>query len=197
MSGLEITQAQIAALSPHERHELISRLSRPTSDLLGPPATARRIRRHRLELVIGSAVALLPWTVYLGLSLPDRYVARYWSVTWVGFDAMLLTVFALTAVLAVLRRQLLVLTAFASGVLLLCDAWFDITTAGPKDIWLSVASAVLAEVPIAILLISSALRLVHLMAARLWLLEPGMRLWQLPLLLDDGLAAPSAATRPG
>ena len=197
MSGLEITQAQIAALSPHERHELISRLARPTSDLLGPPATARRIRRHRLELVIGSAVALLPWTVYLGLSLPDRYIARNWSVTWVGFDAMLLTVFALTAVLGVLRRQLLVLTAFASGVLLLCDAWFDITTAGPKDIWLSVASAVLAEVPIAILLISSALRLVQLMAARLWVLEPGMRLWQLPLLLDDGLAAPNAASWPG
>jgi hypothetical protein len=147
--------------------------------------------------VIGSAVALLPWTVYLGLSLPDRYIARNWSVTWVGFDAMLLTVFALTAVLGVLRRQLLVLTAFASGVLLLCDAWFDITTAGPKDIWLSVASAVLAEVPIAILLISSALRLVQLMAARLWVLEPGMRLWQLPLLLDDGLAAPNAASWPG
>ncbi|MDT4934405.1 MAG: hypothetical protein QOK11_2297, partial [Pseudonocardiales bacterium] len=43
----------------------------------------------------------------------------------------------------------------------------------------------------------SALRLVHLMAARLWVLEPGMRLWQLPLLLDDELARSNAAAGPG
>jgi hypothetical protein len=137
-------------------------------------------------VVIGSAVALMPWTVYLGLTLPDRHVARNWSVTWVGFDALLLAIFALTAVLGVLRRQLLVLAAFTSGLLLLCDAWFDVTTAGPPEFWQSFGIAVLLELPIAVLLISSALRLVRMSAARLWMVVPGTRLWQVPLLYADG-----------
>ncbi|MCU1655469.1 MAG: hypothetical protein JWO57_125 [Pseudonocardiales bacterium] len=185
MPFLEISDAAIAELSPHERQELIMRLARPTSELVGSATAVRKLRRHRLTFLIVCAAALVPWTVYLGLSLPDRYVARNWSVTWVGFDAVLVAMFLVTALLGALRRQMLVLTTFASGILLLCDAWFDLTTAGPDDIWVSVATAGFVEVPIAVLLISSALRLVHLMAARLWLLEPGMRLWQLPLPLAD------------
>jgi hypothetical protein len=42
-----------------------------------------------------------------------------------------------------------ILTSFASGILLVCDAWFDFTTAEPKGIWWSAASAVLIELPIA------------------------------------------------
>lgn len=196
MATLEITDAQIAALAPQERQALIWRLARPTAEVLGSPEAVRRMRRRRLTLVVASAVALVPWTVYLGLTLPDRYVAPNWSLTWVGFDAILLSAFVLTAVLGALRRQLLVLTAFASGVLLLCDAWFDVTTAGREDIWLSVATAVLGEVPVAVLLISGALRMMRLMAARLWIVEPGMRLWQLRLPFGD-VHEPGAARAPG
>jgi hypothetical protein len=196
VAPLEITDAQIAALAPHERQALIWRLARPTAEVLGSPAAVRRMRQRRLILVIASAVALVPWTVYLGLTLPDRYVAPNWSLTWVGFDAILLSVFVLTAVLGALRRQLLVLTAFASGVLLLCDAWFDITTAGRADVWVSVATAVLGEVPVAVLLISGALRLMRLMAAQLWIIEPGMRLWHLRLPIGDALE-PGTARGPG
>ena len=32
-----------------------------------------------------------------------------------------------------LRRQALVVTAFATGVLLVCDAWFDVMTAHGDD----------------------------------------------------------------
>ena len=38
---------------------------------------------------------------------------------------------AATAVLGWLGCQLVVLPAFTTGVLLICDAWFDIVTAGP------------------------------------------------------------------
>ena len=31
---------------------------------------------------------LLPWMVYLGLTLPHRYEARHWSVLWIGYDAI-------------------------------------------------------------------------------------------------------------
>jgi hypothetical protein len=89
---------------------------------------------------------------------------------------------AATAVLGLLRRQLLVLTAFTTGVLLICDAWFDVMTAGPDTMWLSVATAVLAELPLAGLMISGAGRVVRLTVTRHWLLEPGMSLWRLPLL---------------
>ncbi|MBB4855978.1 hypothetical protein HNP40_003392 [Mycobacteroides chelonae] len=39
-----------------------------------------------------------------------------------------------TAVRGLPRRQLLVLTAFSTGVLLICDAWFDVMTAGPSEL---------------------------------------------------------------
>lgn len=187
MTGLVLTDAQIAVLSPQERQQLMRRLARPADDLLASTTSISRLRRLRLTVVIGATVALIPWTVYLGLTLPDRHVARNWSVTWVGFDALLLVMFAVTAMLGVLRRQLLVLATFASGILLVCDAWFDITTAGSGQLWRAVGTAVLLEIPIAVLLISSSLRLVALTAARLWLLEPGARLWQLPLLLADSV----------
>jgi hypothetical protein len=185
MTAPALSDAQIRALSPHDRQELIRRLAKPRDDLLPSPAALPRLRRRRLTVLIGSAVALVPWTVYLALTLPDRHVARNWSVTWVGFDALLVAMFALTAVLGWLRRQLLVLASFTSGLLLVCDAWFDVTTAGPGEIWESTGAAVLLELPIAVLLISSALRLERLTAARLWLVQPGTRLWQVPLLYAD------------
>jgi hypothetical protein len=67
-------------------------------------------------------------------------------------------------------------------VLLLCDAWFDVMTANRDDLWLSIAAAGF-EVPIAVLMIGGALRLTHYLAARLWILQPGMRLWQIPLVV--------------
>jgi hypothetical protein len=185
MTGPVLSDDQIQSLSPHDRQELIWRLARPRDDLLPSPGALPRLRRRRLTVLIGSTVALVPWTVYLGLTLPDRHVARNWSVTWVGFDALLVATFALTAVLGLLRRQLLILAAFTSGLLLLCDAWFDVTTAGPGEIWQSTGAAAVLELPIAVLLISSALRLVRLTAARLWLVQPGTRLWQVPLLYAD------------
>lgn len=179
-----LTDAQIEALSRQERQELMWRLARPSRELMTATAVLR-IRRRRVILMTGAVAALIPWTAYLAASLPDRYVARNWSVTWVGFDALLLTMFALTAVLGLLRRQLLILAAFTSGVLLICDAWFDVTTAAPDDFWLSVGIAAVLEVPVAILLMSSALRLIRLMAARVWLLTPGTRLWQVRIPLED------------
>ena len=132
-------------------------------------------------MIIGTIV-LIPWIVYLALALPTDYVVHDWTATWVGFDVLLLGLMAATVVLGMLRRQLLLLTAFATAVLLVCDAWFDILTAGPSDFWISVLTAALGDLPLAVLLITGTLRLVRLTATRLWLLEPGTPLWRLPLL---------------
>lgn len=181
MSDGGLSDAQIASMSGVERRELISRLERPIEELL-PSAELARLRRMRLVLMVGAVVGLIPWIVYLAFTLPDKYIAQNWPATWVGFDILILAFMGATAVLGLLRRQLLVLTAFTTGILLVCDAWFDVMTAAPADRWLSVLTAVLGELPLAAILITGALRILRLTATRLYVLDPGMPLWRIPLL---------------
>lgn len=176
-----VSDAQIAAMSAAERRALISRLERPIAELL-PSSELARLRRVRLVLMTCAVIGLIPWTIYLSIALPDKYIANNWPATWVGFDILLLLFIVATAVLGLLRRQLLVLTAFTTGILLLCDAWFDVMTATPADRWVSVLTALLVEAPLAIILISGALRVLRLTATRLYVLEAGMPLWRIPLL---------------
>jgi len=176
-----VSDAQIAAMSAAERRELITRLERPIGELVTESGFVR-MRRVRLVLMAGAIVGLIPWIVYLSITLPDRYIANNWIATWVGFDTLLLLFMASTAVLGLLRRQLLILTGFTTGVLLVCDAWFDVMTAAPSDRWLSVLTAALGELPLAAVLITGALRILRLTATRLYVLDPGMPLWRIPLL---------------
>jgi hypothetical protein len=176
-----LTDDQIDALTPEQRAELISRLEQPLSDLIDPEQLGR-IRRIRVSLMIGGSIAMIPWLAYLYVTLPDRYVAHNWTVTWVGFDILLVVFMLATAVLGYLRRQLLMLAAFTSGVLLICDAWFDLMTAGANDFRLAELTAALGDLPLAAVLITGTLRLFRFTAIRLWLLEPHTPLWRLPLL---------------
>jgi hypothetical protein len=170
------TDEQIQAMSPEERRDLIRRLERPVSDRINPAT-----RRARVRVMVAGSLALIPWMLFLWANLPDRYLVTNWPLTWVGFDSLLIALMAATAYLGARRRLLIVLTGFATAVMLLCDAWFDVTTAGPHDIWVSVVTAVCAEVPLAGLLMLGTLRLMRTMASRLWLLTPDMHLWHLQL----------------
>lgn len=176
----ELTDEQIELMTPKERRELIIRLERPTSDLV-PAGTAARVRLARLWFMVGGPLALIPWIVFLAVSLPDSYLVSNWRTIWIGFDAVLVALMAATAYLGSRRRVFVVLTAFATAVMLICDAWFDINTAGPEDFWRSVLVAVFAELPLAALLILGTLRVMRVMGSRLWLLEPGMHLWNLEI----------------
>jgi hypothetical protein len=175
-----LTDTQIAELTPEERRELIRRLEAPLSDVIDP-AILGRIRRIRLSLMIGGSIAMIPWIVYLAFTLPESYVAHNWPLTWVGFDLLMVMFMIATAAFGYFRRQVLMFSAFTSGVLLICDAWFDLMTAGPDDRWLSIITALGIEVPLAIFLITGAHRILRLTMMRLWLLDPAMRLWHLPL----------------
>jgi hypothetical protein len=193
MGVREITDAEIAAMPEEERERLILRLARPVEELVHSPGRLRRERRRRMVFVVGAAIGLVPWTIYLGLTLPQRYVARHWTLTWVGFDVLLAVTFATTAYLGIRRRQMLVLASFVTGVLLVCDAWFDITTANAHDLWFSVADAALVELPAAALLISTALRLLRLTLARLYLIDSrNPHLWKVPLPFRPPEPAPRA-----
>ena len=176
-----LTDAQIAAMSPAERRQLIQRLERPLSELL-PVAVAHRIRWGWLGIMTGGTLVLIPWTVYLAFALPDDYLVHDWTVLWVGFDLLLLVLMAATVIFGILRRQVMLLTAFATGMLLICDAWFDLMTAGPNDFRVAGLTAALGDLPLAAVLITGTLRLFRFTAMRMWLLEPHTPLWRLPLL---------------
>lgn len=176
-----LSDAQIAAMSPAQRKDLIQRLERPLEEVF-PPAIAKRMRRNRLTLMVAGPIVLIPWIVYLAVSLPDNYVAHNWPATWIGFDCVLIAFMLATAVLGWLRRELVILPAFTTGVLLICDAWFDIMTAGPDQLLMSAAPAAVINVPVAAIMITGAVRILRLTAARLWLLDQATPAWRLPLL---------------
>jgi hypothetical protein len=180
-----LSDEQIATMSAAERRELIRRLARPVDDLGTSNRWLRRTRELRILVLVVSSVALVPWIAYLAVSLPPRYVAHNWDVTWVGFDVLLLVLMVATAVLGYLRRQMLVLTAFATGILLICDAWFDVLTAhGDDQVW-SVVTALVVELPLAALLITGSMQILRLAAARLWALDPGAHTWQVRIPLPS------------
>jgi hypothetical protein len=111
--------------------------------------TARR-RAGTLFAVLG--VALLPWTLWLGLSLPSRKVAEHWDVAWAGFDLVLAGAMLGTAVALFRRSSLLRSWAAAAGALLVADAWFDVvTSAAGWERWLAAGLAAFAELPLAVL----------------------------------------------
>ncbi len=95
-------------------------------------------------------VGLLPWTLWLALTLPSRKVAEHWDLAWVGFDLVLAAALLATAA-AILRRSPFVpATAAATGALLLADAWFDIVTASSsRERWFAIGLALVAELPFA------------------------------------------------
>ena len=169
----------IARLTPEQRRELIGRLSRPIDQIVPSAGFIEWARRVRLGLMIGGTICLIPWIAFLAVTLPNSYEAHNWSLTWVGFDAVLVVMMASTAVLGWKRRQLLILTAFATGILLICDAWFDVMTSASEDLWVALATALFAELPMAAILIGGTLRLMRIAAMRNWLLDAETPLWQL------------------
>lgn len=192
--GHVLTDQQIDSLSPADRRDLITRLVRPVHEVVTEsPGRLILRRRIRIGVVAGCAILLVPWIVYLALSLPGEHRVRNWDVMWVGFDAIELLLLALTLWLGLRRRFLVVLAAFATGVVLLCDAWFDLMTAGPGDLWQSVLAAVVLEIPLSLLLMSTAIRVVRTVPALLWFTEPGTSVWDVRLpRLQEGRGQPAA-----
>jgi hypothetical protein len=121
-----------------------------------------RRRRHTVELLAASALGLVPWTVILGLKLPSDYQVHAWRTTWVGFDIMLLIALATTAILGKRRHRAVVIPALATAVLLVCDAWFDVSLEfGTSAVWASAALAVFVELPMAAFIVHRMYKLMH------------------------------------
>ena len=79
-----------------------------------------------------------------------------------GFDIALALALGTTAVLTWLERQMVLIALVVTGVLLCCDAWFDLTLSwGTDDQWTSVFTALFIEVPIAMLMFRACHRLLR------------------------------------
>jgi hypothetical protein len=102
-------------------------------------------------LLAFTAVALIPWTLWLTFALPSRHVSENYDFAWVGFDIGLALVLGLTARAAYRGSRWLAPLAAATGAMLVCDAWFDIVTSTPGERLEAVLEAVFAEIPLAAL----------------------------------------------
>lgn len=118
------------------------------------PEQIRKRKRLTLEVLWVCTIALVPWAVYLGISLPRVYSTRHWDVAWAGFDGLEILALGATAYFGWRGRQALIATALAAATLLICDAWFDISLdLGTPAIWGSLFSALFLELPLAFFLI--------------------------------------------
>ena len=103
---------------------------------------------------------LAGWIVVLAGTLPHNFDVRHWRGVWVGFDIFLLAALLSTAWAAWRERQVLILLLMAVGTMLCCDAWFDVGTAvRSKGLTMSLAAALFAELPLALLAFAGARRL--------------------------------------
>jgi hypothetical protein len=160
--------AELRRMSQAERQELaglLAELDDAVPDPVNPylsDATLRRKRRVALVIVAGCCMILAGWIVVLHDTLPHYFDARHWRPLWVFFDVLLLAAFAATAWAIWRQRQILILLLVLVGTMLGCDAWFDVgTSLSTSGIWISLLSAVFAELPLAFLAFAGARQLLR------------------------------------
>ena len=121
-----------------------------TRDRLGHMPLSRRAKLVATCFLL-IAAGMVPWTVFLGVSLPPRYDAGHWDLLWTGFDVGLICVLSYAGWAAWFHRQVVAATAIVAGTLLVCDAWFDvITSLGHGDQWITLLTGLGGELPLAV-----------------------------------------------
>ena len=144
---------ELHRMSAQERQ----RLRQALAELDAPDPAVRKAGDRR------RAVLLAAWTGLLAATLPRYYRAGGWRGAWVGFDIGLLLAFAATGWSAWRRRQILIICLVVLATLLCCDAWFDVVLdARTSGFALSLASALVIELPLAAAAILGARRLLRI-----------------------------------
>jgi hypothetical protein len=123
-------------------------------DAAPEPENAVLTDNARLVRWTGPAFALfslimLPWSIYIGISLPARQLSPNYDLAWAGFDLFLLGSLASTAYFALRRSRYLSTAAGATAALLVVDAWFDCMTTPASQRWQSFVLCCLVELPLA------------------------------------------------
>jgi hypothetical protein len=179
------SEADVSALSEEDRASLAHWLTDAMSRA-APGQVARMRRRVMLLVMTGAAVGLVPWIGVLSSTLPSRHDSDQWRLAWTGFDSALVLAFAATAWAGWRNRQVVITALVVLGTLLLCDAWFDVTLSwGTSEQTASILTALIAEVPFALVTLLIAHRLLHEVTHYVWHLEgrpdPVIPLHRVPL----------------
>jgi len=95
-----------------------------------------------------AAVVLVPWLVWLALTLPGTATARHWDLVWTGLDGAIAVGLGVTAWLGGTGTRLATGVATATATLMGTDAWFDVCTSTEPGVALACAAI---EVPLAVL----------------------------------------------
>jgi hypothetical protein len=160
-----INEADLREMSPGERRKLAHSLA--AIDYPHPMLGIYLARGRLLGALVSiiACTALIGWIIVLVLTLHRSFHAQHWKGAWIGFDFILLLAFAATGWAFWRGRQIVIAFLIITGTLLCCDAWFDVVLdAGSSDVWVSVASALVVELPLAFLMFNAARRLIRLSA---------------------------------
>lgn len=117
-----------------------------------PDGAKVAVLSRRLAKVVAVVVmGMVLWIGYLALALPRHYDARHWTLLWVGFDVFEIVALCWLAWALWFRREVLIVAALVAGTLFACDAWFDvITSLGSGGEWVTIVTALGAEIPAAV-----------------------------------------------
>jgi hypothetical protein len=165
----------------HDANEVVDKIDSlvPTAD---QPENEVLVDTSRIVKWTGPLFALfslilLPWTIYLGETLPSRQLSPHYDVAWVGFDVILLVGLATTAYFALRRSRYLAVSAAATATLLIVDAWFDVMTTPGNQVAASIVLAAVVELPLAAICLWLSLHTEHLAERRITLLLAHQRPW--------------------
>ena len=149
-----------------------------------PPQEVRVVRWAGPVFLLFSLI-LVPWTVVLGLTLPDHQESANYGAAWTGFDVLLLGTLASTGYFALRRSRHLSIPAAAAAALLVVDAWFDcLTTPWPQRVQ-SLVLCFLVELPLAAVCLSLSHHTLHITERRIVLLHGHRWPWR-PRRRDPG-----------
>jgi hypothetical protein len=117
------------------------------------------MKRDRIKLIVPTwpaviyiilAIILLPWTIYLGATLPTHHLSAHWDVSWTGLDVGLIVTMLMTGIFAFKRSRWIVISSTMVGSFLLVDAWFDVMSERRSvDLHQSIILAIFVELPLA------------------------------------------------
>jgi hypothetical protein len=203
-----IDETELKRMTRKERARLMQVLAAMDMPRLVTPGSPRRRRLFLLGTIV-CCLVLAAWIGVLAVTLPRYYRSGDWRGAWVGFDAAEFAAFGVTAWAAWKGRQILIVSLLVLATLLLADAWFDvILDVRTSGFIVSLLSALLIEIPLAVFAIMGARRLLRMTIARIrdheGLPGPVPPLWRIPLfgyieggVLRDPIPPGSADRGPG
>jgi hypothetical protein len=117
-----------------------------------PAKPALPLPRWLGPLALCCLIGMLPWIVYLGMTLPRKARADHYDLAWIGFDCGMWLVLAALALAALRRHPATGPVAAVAATMLVVDAWFDVvTTANDAQFVVALILALTAELPLAVI----------------------------------------------